>query len=164
MTDHATTRRVHTENQGLSGSQLTRPSCLPLNPMECGISRATGGHSSEREGLPVHRHHRRSSSPMIGYRSHHHSLYPWVLSGGGGVITGRSQQKPPYARHMIITYSGPREVSGGGPRAVRHAETQCAVRVQVSVLGIGGDLVTTAFTSSSLAEGPPAGSAAVAEW
>ena len=35
MTDHAITRRVHTENQGLSGSQLTRPSCLPLNPMEC---------------------------------------------------------------------------------------------------------------------------------
>jgi len=34
MTDHATTRRVHTENQGLSGSQLTRPSCLPLNPGE----------------------------------------------------------------------------------------------------------------------------------
>src|SRR5688572_17235268 len=38
MIDHATTRRVHTANQGLSGSQLTKPSCLPLNPMECGAN------------------------------------------------------------------------------------------------------------------------------
>src|SRR5215510_484569 len=37
MTDPATTRWVYTENQGLSGSQLTRPSCLPLNPGESGF-------------------------------------------------------------------------------------------------------------------------------
>src|SRR5499426_1569382 len=37
MTDPATTHWVYTENQGLSGSPLTRPSCLPLNPGESEI-------------------------------------------------------------------------------------------------------------------------------
>src|SRR5262245_35637195 len=48
MIDHATTRRVRTENQGLSGSQLTKPSYLPLNPMEC----ANFHHPIAEAGLP----------------------------------------------------------------------------------------------------------------
>ena len=43
MTDPATTRRVHTENQGLSGSQLTRPRCLPLNPGESDLDAMLAG-------------------------------------------------------------------------------------------------------------------------
>jgi hypothetical protein len=46
MTDHTTTRRVHIENQGLSSSQLTRPSCLPLNPMECAFFSSKNKHTS----------------------------------------------------------------------------------------------------------------------
>jgi len=51
MTDPATTRRVHTENQGLSGSQLTRPSCLPLNPGESGKVRILKG--AKPADLPI---------------------------------------------------------------------------------------------------------------
>src|SRR4029453_11915605 len=39
---------------------------------------------------------------MIGDRSHHHRLSPMVCSGSEGIMPGRSQQKPPDARHMIM--------------------------------------------------------------
>jgi hypothetical protein len=45
--------------------------------------------------------HRPSSTAVIGDRLPHRRLSPMVCSGSGGTMPGRSQQKPPDARHLI---------------------------------------------------------------
>jgi hypothetical protein len=52
--------------------------------------------------MTADRLHRPSSASVIGDRLHHRRLSPMVCSGSGGTMPGRSQQKPPYARHMIM--------------------------------------------------------------
>jgi hypothetical protein len=52
--------------------------------------------------MTAYRLHRPSSASVIGDRLHHRRLSPMVCSGSGGTMPGRSQQKPPYARHLIM--------------------------------------------------------------